>query len=381
MYIDYFLRIVAPIISFISLLYIGNHSTDSEFGVYSVYLIYATLANIVFYQFMKRAAIRFLVETEKDKGMFLCFFIISIFLAAGSAFFDLELIFIIVFSIAFYEILSEYLLSKSFRRVYVFLLLLRTLLFLTLLFFKYDLLLFDLSLSYCLLLSYFFTALIGFLYVLFIKKKIEFKVDVNIITEMLKFSLPMLLAALFSFLVDYADKYFLNLRLGVDVMGGYAYVFSIAQQSVGSFMFAIYSMMYTNLVISFEKGEPILKEWLSWLSVSVVLFLLGLIAFFVVGDVFFNGLLDKQIDYTVLTILLISSFVFCVRIYFLDVFFYLYKRTNYILVNSVLSGTVSVFLAFSMVYFFGALGAALSFFVVSVFSFFISFYFIKRKVL
>ncbi|MFA0456308.1 oligosaccharide flippase family protein [Vibrio breoganii] len=363
----FFGKLFTSALNFLGFILLARYMDIEIFGEYSLSIAYAGVFNLVIFQFIRVSIVRLGMNNDENlkqlSSLFIKIFlfnliVILLLFAVGSN----KVFFVMAgMSLGCFEITQEICRVQEQNRKLVVNTIVRSLVFFISVYFT---IYFNLiSLSIILIIFSFSYLIIGLAKVYDLRNHIFVKTKPQFIRQVLMYSLPICFSTGMIYLVDYFDRYYINLYLSSEELGLYSGAYTLAQQSVGVILMAINMAFYPTLVKEYDRNrDKFDKLRQSYLTILLV---------FIVAMVFYASVYDVNIVTLILgngfqsassifSIIVVSICIGCFKSYFIDIEFFLEKKTKLIFYNSILSATTNIALNIYLIPKFGITGAALA---------------------
>ena len=215
------------------------------------------------------------------------------------------------------------------------------------------------SLVYASFVTFFVVAPIAFFK---IRKHIKFLVDKQCVYEVFRYSSPMLLMIIFSWVLHFSDRLFIANMSSYEAAGVYSLAAKIVTV-IGLFagaVFQAYGPYFYNIANTLPESEakPILKETNSTITLIICLLSIAIVVFSkTVLQLFFSSEFEHSL---VFIYLLTLSMIFTQQSGLLNVMIYQNKKTMAISMITIVAGILSVVLNYLFIPIVGAIFAGIS---------------------
>lgn len=215
------------------------------------------------------------------------------------------------------------------------------------------------SLVYASFSTFFIVAPIAFLR---IRKHIKFYIDKQCVYEVFRYSSPMLLMIVFSWVLHFSDRLFIANMSSYEAAGVYSLAAKIVT-IIGLFagaIFQAYAPYFYNIVNTMREkdAKPKLRETNS--TITLIICLLG-IAIVMFSKSVLKLFFSSEYEYSLIFIYLLTfSMVFTQHSGLLNVMIYQNKKTMAISMITIVAGILSVILNYLFIPLFGAVFAGIS---------------------
>lgn len=354
----YFLSKGLPgVLTFLAILYYSDNLRPDQYGVYSLIIAVIGVLNIVFLDWFRFGVARFMPEyiSNNTSGYFLTFVKNKVKVAISLVIFVtllvyflfdfipdlgierwmilvigglliLQYIFILFTRIIITEMKPQIFMWANFIKTILTVSISVLLVFTG---FGYKSLLIGLSLGLAI------SNLYLLLKIKFPKSKFSFKTDRELLKKMASYSLPLAASAGFSYILSFSNRFIINHFRGVSETGLFSLGFDFSQQTIGVFIsiaatsaFPIAMKLYTD-----NGNDSQLKKHMNntlWMlfviTIPIVIVFAAtsrdIITLFL-GDDF------SKLNYLVIPIISINTFIMGIKGFYFDLYFYIIKETRY----------------------------------------------------
>lgn len=358
----------------------------SDYGLYSLSLAYSGVINLIVFQLVRQAVVRFGIVDKVSLSqlysitinLFSVMLVITLlfYLANSNIFYYL----IAGISLGLFEISQEInrakeehkkLIKNAFFRTLLFFIIVMVLASFNMLTVKATILAF--SLPYlCISFKQLYTC----------RSMYVKKVDFTFCRQFIFYTLPITLSSGMTYIVDYFDRYYINILLRAEDLGIYSAIYTLSQQSVGVILMSLNVAFYPFIIKAFETEKSKYVQYRS--SYFAIIFL------FVFSIFFYSSLFSDEIIKLVLgaefesgakafTIIIFAICLGCLKSYFFDLHYLLEKKTSFLFYNAIFSAAVNIALNLLLIPLYGINGAAIATCITFFIAIIISFSFSKKE--
>lgn len=384
----FFGKISVSLLNFLIFIFIAREMSVSDYGKYSLNLAFAGVINLLLFQFIRLAIVRFGINDElslkKLYSLALYLFLLTIAVCFLFFLFDSDIFYFLLagISLGIFEITQEINRAKEDNKAFIFNAFLRTIFFSisVILLYSFDLLtvtntIFGFSIPYLTV------AIIRLYRFRFLYEK---TLELEFFYKFSLYSLPLVFSSGMTYIVDYFDRYYISELLTLDDLGVYSAVYTLSQQSVGVILMSLNIAFYPLIVKAFENRSADYKKYRSNYLSIIILFISVITLFsFFYGSEIINLLLGAAYaeGYLVFKIVIVSICIGCLKTYFVDIHYLLEKKTAFLFFNSILSALINILLNVFLIPAFGLVGAAYSTCITFLIAIVVSFVFSKKEAL
>jgi len=188
----------------------------------------------------------------------------------------------------------------------------------------------------------------------------DFNVNCESFLMPLRFSLPLVPHSLSNWIKTSIDRLLLMSFFGAAVVGEYAVMYQLA--SILSVVFMAVNKALVPFLFSYLKNGEYDKSQISFWCKKIAFIIIALsIGFLLLIPFIFNFIINSEYHFNYLLIsLLIIGFMFQGLYLLLVNFFMFYEKTKVLAKIAIINTLLHLFLAIPLVYFYGALGGALT---------------------